>query len=258
LSSKPWYPWYPTDFMAKTSALSLMERGAYVLLLDEYYTHGKALPNDMERLYRICKAFAKDERKAVEHVVATYFQLQEDERLHNKRADKEIKKQAEFLALQRAKGKAGANARWHGREMADGMAEASPEQSPEASPDAGLPQPQPQPQPHTTTTSTTTPTGGSKASRAKRASPKTPLPDGFQVSERVRKWAQEKGYDRLEQHCEAFVSKARAKGYTYADWDEGFMGAIRADWAGLRNSIGTTVADRNHQAADEWLRGGDA
>ena len=64
-----------------------------------------------------------------------------------------------------------------------------------------------------------------------------------------------KGYDRLDEHLESFVSKAKAKGYTYADWDEGFMGAVRADWAGLRNGR-ASVVDRNQQAADEWLKRG--
>jgi hypothetical protein len=65
---------------------------------------------------------------------------------------------------------------------------------------------------------------------------KTELPAGFVVSERVKTWAAKKGYGRLEEHLEAFVSKCKAKGYTYADWDEGFMGAVRDDWAGLRKA----------------------
>ena len=65
-------------------------------------------------------------------------------------------------------------------------------------------------------------------------SKKVPLPEGFAISERVRRWAAEKGYDRLETHFESFVSKAKAKAYGYADWDEALMGAIRDDWAKLR------------------------
>lgn len=73
----------------------------------------------------------------------------------------------------------------------------------------------------------------------KRATPtpkavKTPMPEGFAVSDRVRKWAQEKGFDRLDEHLQAFASKCRAKGYAYVDWDEAFMEAIREDWAKLR------------------------
>lgn len=62
---------------------------------------------------------------------------------------------------------------------------------------------------------------------------KTPLPADFGISERVRAWAAEKGWTRLTEHFDAFVSKAKARGYQYADWDEAFMEAVRKDWAGL-------------------------
>jgi hypothetical protein len=76
-----------------------------------------------------------------------------------------------------------------------------------------------------------------KRVRAKRAAPTSvlvSLPSDFVVSERVKSWAAKKGYDNLQAHLEVFVSKAKARTYKYADWDEAFMGAIRADWAGLR------------------------
>lgn len=67
----------------------------------------------------------------------------------------------------------------------------------------------------------------------KRAPAKLTLPPDFGISDRVRTWAAEKGHDRLEQHLESFVAKARARGYTYADWDAAFMEAIRENWAKL-------------------------
>lgn len=80
---------------------------------------------------------------------------------------------------------------------------------------------------------------GQSASPPTRKKPakaqKVPLPEGFAISERVRRWADEKGFGQLEAHFESFISKAKAKAYTYADWDEGLMGAIRDDWAKLRN-----------------------
>ena len=69
--------------------------------------------------------------------------------------------------------------------------------------------------------------------RRSRRSPKVPIPPAFAISERVRTWAAERGIGNLEAHFEHFVGKAKAKGYTYADWDEGLMGAIRDDWAKL-------------------------
>ena len=67
------------------------------------------------------------------------------------------------------------------------------------------------------------------------------IPEDFSVSDRVRKWAVGKGFIQLEAHLETFISKSKAKGYKYADWDEAFMGAIRDDWAGLRCQQGPPI-----------------
>lgn len=65
---------------------------------------------------------------------------------------------------------------------------------------------------------------------------KTLLPADFGISESVKAWAESKGHTRLAEHLESFVSKAKAKAYTYADWDQAFMNAIRDDWANLGKS----------------------
>jgi hypothetical protein len=78
---------------------------------------------------------------------------------------------------------------------------------------------------------------GSVSSPKRAARPqKTTIPESFAISERVQQWAASKGYQDLEAHYEAFVSKVTANGYTYADWDAAFMNAIRDDWAKLRQS----------------------
>ncbi len=59
------------------------------------------------------------------------------------------------------------------------------------------------------------------------------LPADFSISERVRAWASEKGYRRLEARLEHFVGYAKRSGKRYADWDEAFMSAVREDWAKL-------------------------
>lgn len=87
-----------------------------------------------------------------------------------------------------------------------------------------LPPPSPSPSP--------LPNQQQKQSR-KRAPSHTSLPDDFAISDRVRRWATEKGHDRLDEHLESFRAKAAAKGYTYADWDSAFMEAIRENWAKL-------------------------
>ncbi len=62
---------------------------------------------------------------------------------------------------------------------------------------------------------------------------KVTLPDDFDVSERVQRWADEKGYSRLGEHLENFKLAAESKSYTYADWDSAFMRAVRENWAKL-------------------------
>jgi|GEM_PF-1275159 len=62
---------------------------------------------------------------------------------------------------------------------------------------------------------------------------KTPLPEGFGISESVRKWAAQRNITHLDLHLEHFISTVRRNGYTYVDWDEALKVAIRKDWADL-------------------------
>jgi hypothetical protein len=95
------------------------------------------------------------------------------------------------------------------------------------------------------------------AARSSKTKPKTAMPLDFGISDRVRAWAAEKGYADLDAHFEAFVSKAKARGYTYADWDEGFMGAVRSDWAELRRpgAAGAHGATLDRDVRPAWLEG---
>jgi len=83
--------------------------------------------------------------------------------------------------------------------------------------------------------------GEGESTRKRGRPPKTPLPDDFGVSDRVRAWAADKGHSRLPDHLEAFKAKCKANGYAYADWDSAFMEAIRGDWAKLSGSHRSTV-----------------
>jgi hypothetical protein len=60
------------------------------------------------------------------------------------------------------------------------------------------------------------------------------VPPDFVISKRVRDWSVKKGYAlTLDARFEDFVSRAKARGYKYIDWDEAFMTACRHDWARL-------------------------
>lgn len=87
---------------------------------------------------------------------------------------------------------------------------------------------------------------------------KTRIPEDFSISQRVRQWAATKGYNKLDEHLEAFKAKCAAHGYTYADHDAAFMEAIRADWAHLRNerAVGRQPPQPENFATVDYGQGG--
>ena len=68
--------------------------------------------------------------------------------------------------------------------------------------------------------------------------PKTSIPENFTISDRVKKWAEDKKHSCLEEHLESFILKSKAKDYQYVDWDDAFMNAIRDNWAKIGNGNG--------------------
>ena len=93
--------------MRDTAHLSLVEHGAYTVLLDTYYATARPLPQDLGELYRICRSTTAIERKAVDKIANTYFPIAEDGFRHNGRADAEIAKQEKQAAINREIGSRG-------------------------------------------------------------------------------------------------------------------------------------------------------
>lgn len=89
-------------------------------------------------------------------------------------------------------------------------------------------------------------------SRTRVKATKTSIADDFAISDRVRAWAAQKGFDRLEEHLQAFGRKCKASGYAYADWDAAFMEAIREDWAKLRGRMANGAAPPPDAAHTDW------
>lgn len=73
------------DFARDTAHLSQGQVGAYDLLLDWYYANERPLPSDPEDVYRIARAFTKEERKNAARA-RTFFTAEG----HHKRCDEEI------------------------------------------------------------------------------------------------------------------------------------------------------------------------
>lgn len=87
--------------------------------------------------------------------------------------------------------------------------------------------------------------------RKRGKQPKVPMPEDFGISDRVKRWAAEKGHKRLDEHLDAFKGKCRAHGYCYADWDEAFMEAVRSDWAKLPAASPSAVPSGKPQGPSE-------
>ena len=98
--------------------------------------------------------------------------------------------------------------------------------------------------------------------KAKTRQVKTPMPENFGISERVRLWADKNGHTCLEQRLEHFKLCVESRGYQYINWDSALMKAITDDWAKLNDGsqrAGTAVRgpgapapslyDRNSESA---------
>lgn len=81
---------YIGDYQRDTAHLSVTEHGAYLLMLQHYYATEKPLPTG-KALHRMLRAQDKDEREAIDAVVAQFWKETPDG-LVNGRADAEITK----------------------------------------------------------------------------------------------------------------------------------------------------------------------
>jgi len=88
------------DYNRDTPYLSLVEHGAYRVLMDLYYVAERPLKANMDLLCRVCKCNSEIERDAVALVVENFF-VERDGLLFHKRIDGEIenyKRHAELSA----------------------------------------------------------------------------------------------------------------------------------------------------------------
>lgn len=92
------------DYARDAGHLSMLEHGAYTLLLDRYYSTEQPIPAD--QAHRICRARSKEERAAVDTVLAEFFQLV-DEQWVNGRASREVLKAQTKIEAARTNGAKG-------------------------------------------------------------------------------------------------------------------------------------------------------
>jgi uncharacterized protein YdaU (DUF1376 family) len=108
--SLAYYRWFPGDYIRDTRRLTMLQHGAYRMLLDEYMVSGKPLPNDLSSLYRVCLAFSGEEQAAVRYVLEEFFRL-DGPLWRHKRCDEELAHQEHRVEA----AKKSINARWQKR-----------------------------------------------------------------------------------------------------------------------------------------------
>lgn len=102
----PWYAHNLADYDSKTATLSIIQHGAYRLLMDHYYRTGGALEANASDLLRVCRAVDEAERAAVLWVLAKFF-VERDGFYHLDRADEEIAKREAISQKRAAAGQKG-------------------------------------------------------------------------------------------------------------------------------------------------------
>ncbi len=105
-----YYPHHVGDYQRDTAHLSLVEHGAYRLLMDHYYVTERPLSGDLATLCRTIRAISKQEREAVATIAKTFF-IVVDGLLVHKRIDAEIAEYARRSDLAANAGKKSGDAR---------------------------------------------------------------------------------------------------------------------------------------------------
>lgn len=84
----PYYRFFPADYMRDTRRLTLLQHGAYRILIDEYMGAG-GLRGDLDGMCRICGALSGEERAAVEFILGEFF-IRAGPGWGHKRCDEEL------------------------------------------------------------------------------------------------------------------------------------------------------------------------
>ena len=109
MSSTPWMPFYPADYLADTRRLTTEQHGAYLLLLMDSWSSG-ALPDDDSVLARVAGLDAESWARA-RQALAGYFEIANGKWTHA-RIEREREHAQAYAQASSSRGKKAATARW--------------------------------------------------------------------------------------------------------------------------------------------------
>lgn len=204
------------DYAKDTAHLTMLEHGAYTLLLDRYYSTEAGIPAD--QAHRVARARTRDEKAAVDTVLGEFFALV-DGMWVNGRAQEEIEKAQSRIKAAKENGKRG------GRPKKN---PAQPEEKPAGFSLGSEMETQPKAH-HVPDTKhqipNETPLSDSQANAPSKAARKRRLPDDFELTferaKRATDYWQDRGRIDLSTRDEfqKFTAHHRSRGTTMLDWD---------------------------------------
>jgi len=119
-----WMPIFWGDYTRDTAHLSAAEHGAYLMLIGHYWTSGKPLPNDDDRLARIARMTPREWKKT-KPVLAEFFEITEQSWAHN-RVERELSLARSRTERKAEAGRKGAERRWQSDPSANGKTDGNP------------------------------------------------------------------------------------------------------------------------------------
>src|ERR1019366_2083805 len=99
MTSRPWMPFYFSDYLADTGHLSTTEHGAYLLLIAHYWAHG-GLPDDEAVIARITRMTARQWSSSRDHLRSLF-----GDNWRHKRVDHELAQALEKSRINSANAK---------------------------------------------------------------------------------------------------------------------------------------------------------
>lgn len=111
MSDMPWFQFYPNDWLAGTRGLSAVETGIYITIIATLYDRAAPLPNDPERLARMCGASKRIFIAALNRLVEDGKLILNEQGIWNERVAEELQNRNEKVE----KNKKAAETRWNGK-----------------------------------------------------------------------------------------------------------------------------------------------
>lgn len=108
MSELPWFQFYPNDWLAGTRGLSAVETGVYITIIATLYDRAAPLPNNPERLARMCGASKRVFVAALERLVDDGKLMMDARGIWNARVEQELQSRNEKVE----RNKKAAESRW--------------------------------------------------------------------------------------------------------------------------------------------------